>query len=356
MDGYPSGKAVGVRDVAAAAGFSFSTVAAALRGEAWVKAPTKAKVEEAAERLGYRRDAAASILASRRGHRDPRGVSVVYLTAMFGRRAPGDFARRLPGLGEAARALGLHFERIELRDAQHACAVHRRLLATGVEGVILGPIDAEVFFGLFSVEPFALVGDSRGVVLHGVDAVRVNHFTAMQRLLHRLAERGYRRVGVILRCHREYHADDYARYGAVMAFRDMVGSFEALEVLRWPFYRGQPEPGRQHMEEVQELDRWQQAQRFDVIVGFDEGEERLVAEACPDDPKRRPDYAAMLVRPAMRGRVAGVAYDQDVLVEPMLHRLLEKIRVRGVGISEHPVETVVDLPFLDGTSLRRTAP
>jgi LacI family transcriptional regulator len=346
-------KAVGVREVAALAGVSFSTAAAALRGEAWVKATTRVEVEAAAARLGYRRDLAASILSSRRGQRPLAGLSVVYLAANFLQRAPGTFARRLPGLAEAAKRRGLLFERVELRDEEHAAQVAQRLRATGVDGLILGPVHAEPFFAAFPVRDYALIGDNRGLTLHGVDAVRANHFTAVQRLFLELARRGYRRVGVLLRQHREPHADDYARYGAVTAFRDLVGGLEKLEPLVWPFRRGEGGGARQEQEELHEFYRWWRKHRFDVVVGFDEREERLVAEACADDP-HRPDYAAMLVRAGERGRLAGVAFDQEALVEPMLARLEEKIRGRRLGRSDNPVETVIDLPFLEGASLRRS--
>jgi LacI family transcriptional regulator len=347
-----SGQKLGVREVAAAAGVSFSTAAAALRGEAWVKAGTRAKVGAVAARLGYRRDPAASILASRRAQGAARSVSVVYISAMFGAPAPGRFERRLRNLGKHAKARGLQFERIELRDAAHARQVERRLIATGVEGVILGPVDPVPFFAGFAVGEFTLVADNRGLALHGVDAVRANHFAAVQRLLHRLMERGYQRVGVILRCHLVAHADDYARYGGVMAFRDMVAGLDILEVVRWPFYQMDSTAECQRKKELSELDRWQRKHRFDVIVGFDESERLMVDAAC-SERRHRPDYAAMAVRSEQRGRLAGIAHDQDALLEPMLNRLLEKVRGRQRGLSVSPVETVIDLPFLDGTSLRR---
>lgn len=349
-----SPRAVGVREVAVEAGVSFSTAAAALRGETWVKAPTRARVEAAAAKLGYRRDAAASILASRRGHRVVEGLSVVYLATSFERSFPGTFALRLPGLVEAAKARGLRLERIDLRDAEQARQLERRLIATGVDGVILGPIEPEAFFRAFSVKEFAVIGDSRGLVLHGVDTVRANHFTALQRLLLAVAKRGYRRVGVILRCHRETHADDFARYGALAAYRDLVGGLEVLEVLRWPFHRSECQGEQQAALEAQEFDRWQRKHRFDVVVGFDEGEERFVRAAWADGANA-PDYVAMLVRASMRGRLAGIAYDQEAVVGPLLDRLLEKIRARQLGLAASPVETVIDLPFLEGASLRRPA-
>jgi DNA-binding LacI/PurR family transcriptional regulator len=346
-------KSIGVREVAVLADVSFSTAAAALRGEAWVKAPTRLRVEQAAAQLGYRRDAAASILASRRTQGTTRSIAIAYVAAPFGGPTPGSFARRMPGLADLARERGLQFERIELRDPEHARQVHRRLVAIGVDGLILGPVDPERFFEAFAVEPFSLVGDSRGLVVQGVDTVRANHFTATQRLLGALAQRGYRRVGVVLRCHRDLHADDRARYGALVAARDLEPVFEHLEVLRWPFYRPERGRERQREEERRELERWQSQHRFEVLVGFGEEDAALIEEIWPEGGVARPDFAAMMVRPELRGRVAGVVSDQEVVERPILDRLVEKIRARQLGRSAAPVEIVIDLPFAEGASLRR---
>ncbi|WP_210491518.1 LacI family DNA-binding transcriptional regulator [Patulibacter sp. SYSU D01012] len=58
-----SPKAVGIKDVAAAAGVSVASVSLALRGKGRISAPTRARIQEAADRLGYRPHAAARSLA-----------------------------------------------------------------------------------------------------------------------------------------------------------------------------------------------------------------------------------------------------------------------------------------------------
>lgn len=343
---------VGVREVAAAAGVSFSTAAAAMRGDPWVKDSTRKRVEACAAELGYQRDMAASILASRRGHRGARNFSIAYITAVFSGREPGRFTERMAGLKPEAEKRGFHFERIEIKDVAQARQVGRRLVATGVDGLILGPLEAETFFPNFPVQEFPMVADSRGLVLQGVDAVRANHFTAVQRLLRGLRARGYKRYGAILRYHDSMHPDDYARYGALVACRDLDTGFETLEMQRWPFFKHDQSLEQQKEEEAAILRIWQKQHKFEVIVGFDQADAELLERALPK-ASERPDYAAMLVRPAYRDKIAGIAFDQEVLVAPMIDRLVEKIRMRQTGLAGQPLETVVDLPLVEGQSLRR---
>ena len=350
--GAGEGRRVGVREVAAEAGVSFSTAAAALRGDPWVKDSTRKRVEAFAAELGYQRDMAASILASRRGHRGVRNFSIAYITAVFSGREPGRFKERMAGLKPEAEKRGFHFERIEIKNLTLARQVGRRLVATGVDGLILGPMEAETFLPNFPVQEFPIVADSRGLVMHGVDAVRANHFTAVQRLLRRLRERGYKRYGAILRYHDSMHPDDYARHGALVACRDLDTGFETLEIQCWPFFKHDKSLEQQNEDEAAFLRIWQKQHQFEVIIGFDQADAELLERAFPK-ASERPDYAAMLVRPAYRDKIAGIAFDQEVLVAPMIDRLVEKIRMRQLGLTALPLETVVDLPFVDGQSLRR---
>ena len=342
----------GVRGVAAACGVSFSTAAAALRGDSWVKTETRRRIESAAERIGYLRDPAASILASRRKHGRNDFYSIVYLSAMFGIPSPGIFKDRLKSLQDMVRRRGFQFERAELRTAGDVLSNARRWIATGVDGIVLGPVNPGPFFECFPAREFSLVADSLDLAPFGVDVVRANHFLATERLAGELRALGYRRIGVIQRIHNPPHPDDRSRYGALCAFRDLVAAdVECLEILRWRFRR-QMSPEAQAASESRELACFIRKHRPDVLVGWDDGEMRLL-RGLPKALSQKVNYAAMIVRKPFTGRIAGIQYDQEVVAEALLDRLVENIKGRRRGLTGQPKETLVELPWIFGSSLGR---
>jgi LacI family transcriptional regulator len=62
----PKPRRVTVRDIAEEVGLHFTTVAEALRGSSRIKEATRLRVEEAAERMGYRPDPILSALSAYR--------------------------------------------------------------------------------------------------------------------------------------------------------------------------------------------------------------------------------------------------------------------------------------------------
>lgn len=348
---------VGIREVAGKAGVSFSTAAAALRGESWVRPETRSRVEKAASALNYKKDAVASILASRRSRpATSANYSVAYVSGLFPSRAPGLLVERLPTLDALARSRGFQFERIELRDPAHARQVQRRLLATGVEGILVGPVETDAFLEAFPVDDFSVVGDQRSLVGIGIDTVRPDPFNALQRLLRLCQGRGLRRMLVLLRCHTPIHGDDRARFGAVVAFAEFESQFERLQIHRAPFRRPELDIRAAHQLEVETLAAWLREGRYDGMIGFNVRDHVLLIEASRVAGLPTPAFAAMSVRAAEVGRIAGTASDQDVLSGPLLDRLTEKLRSRIRGLSRSPIEVVVSLPFIDGPSLQSGSP
>ncbi|MGW4912758.1 LacI family DNA-binding transcriptional regulator [Streptomyces sp. NPDC004270] len=90
-------KPASIRDVAQAAGVSYQTVSRVINGHPNVKEETRHRVEEAIDRLGFRRNATAFALAS--------GVTKS-VTVLTSNTVLHGYAATLQGLEEAARAAG----------------------------------------------------------------------------------------------------------------------------------------------------------------------------------------------------------------------------------------------------------
>jgi DNA-binding LacI/PurR family transcriptional regulator len=126
--------AVGIRDVARAAGVSPMTVSRVVNGQAGVSDETRRRVLEAISELGYRPSRAARELSRGRG----RSVTVLTSnTTLYGRAA------LLRGIEQAAGAAGYHVE-IGVLESSHppavAAAVDRSCAPT-VGGVIVIAFD-----------------------------------------------------------------------------------------------------------------------------------------------------------------------------------------------------------------------
>src|SRR4051812_3062117 len=121
-------------DVARLAGVSHQTVSRVLNGSDLVRPDTKARVLDAVERLGYRRNVAARALASRRS-----GIIGV-LSMETTLHGP---ASTLLGIERAARVAGYFVSVAAIDDGRpdSTVAAVERLVAQGVEGVaIIAPL------------------------------------------------------------------------------------------------------------------------------------------------------------------------------------------------------------------------
>ncbi|MDR2380290.1 MAG: LacI family transcriptional regulator [Bifidobacteriaceae bacterium] len=117
-------------DVARVAGVSHQTVSRVLNGLQWVAAPTRQKVLDAVEQLGYRRNMAARALATNRSH--VIGVVVVN-PDLFGPSGA------LLGLEQAARQAGYWVSVASLPqvDAAHMIQAVDHFRAQGVDGTVV---------------------------------------------------------------------------------------------------------------------------------------------------------------------------------------------------------------------------
>ncbi|MFC8434128.1 LacI family DNA-binding transcriptional regulator [Streptomyces sp. NPDC057253] len=122
-------------DVARLAGVSQKTVSRVFNGERYVSADVRARVQAAAEELGYRLNSAARALASGR----TRSIGVVTLgTALYGP------ASLLIGIERAARDAGYALRVVNTLEGDPAgvAGAVESLLAQGVDGIVVSePID-----------------------------------------------------------------------------------------------------------------------------------------------------------------------------------------------------------------------
>jgi LacI family transcriptional regulator len=176
-----------VADVAKAAGVSFATAARALGGYGHVSARARAKVDDAAATLGYRRNDVARALAS--GSTRSVGLVVGDIENPF-------FATVSRGVADVLEPAGytLLLANSDEDPAREARAVEA--LRTQVDGLLVAPA-ASTGADRTKDPGKPLVLLDRTVNGMDVDSVSVENAAGAARAVEHLVERGHRRIGIV---------------------------------------------------------------------------------------------------------------------------------------------------------------
>ncbi len=195
-----------MEDVARATGLHRTTVSLALRDSPRLPAETRAKVREAARRMGYRPDPLVSALMSARaGRRRPgsRALLAFLGEAGAGRaepaRSPGAYAQMYRGAKARAEERGhslawFHPGEQGMSDAR----LSRVLFARGVQGLIVGPRGGAAHRMGIEWERFSVVELGYNLASPAFHRVVHDYFHSMREAFSRAREAGGRRVGLLL--------------------------------------------------------------------------------------------------------------------------------------------------------------
>jgi LacI family transcriptional regulator len=194
-----------LKDIAAAAGVSASTVSLALKSHPGIPEPTRLRVMAAAERMGYQRDANLSRLMSylRHSHKKRDFPVIAYVANTpqpeFWRVNPYN-RQLLKGLTERANQLGYKVEEFWVSDKKGGYrqkSLSRVLRARGIENVIIDPHD-DMRYDDFDLKHFAAAAtapyDVTDPPIHRATLYREE--TVYETFLH-LHQQGYRRIGFL---------------------------------------------------------------------------------------------------------------------------------------------------------------
>jgi|GEM_PF-1201630 len=246
-----------IREVAAAAGVSVGLVSLAYHHPQRVKASSRARILEAARRLGYRPNVAASLLRSRapQANQLTRQVNIVFLTAEQDTRTRTGITLYQDGAATRCAELGYGFERIDLAQASPGRDLGRTLHARGVAGLVLGPVYRPELLRGFRWELFAAVKCGGYEGLPPLHQAHTSVFQAVRLACHRLHAAGCRRIAAALLRHDPPIEDDDRRLGAYTATLASLG-LEALP----PFLGRRMDPDAFHA--------WFDRHRPDGLIDF----------------------------------------------------------------------------------------
>ncbi len=197
---------VTIKDIAAATGVHHSTVSRALAGHPHIAEATRIKVQEAAERLGYRKHPLLSALAAYRKDSKPGqdSTTIAYISNWPGNRVPDLHWGQLeyfPAAKERAEALGYRLEEFSLsHDGMTPRRLSAILKARGVCGIIVqdsphtGPADFEGF----EFNAFACVAIGYSLLYPRIPSVAHSAYASMKNALLHLLESGYKKPLLLL--------------------------------------------------------------------------------------------------------------------------------------------------------------
>lgn len=193
-----------LQDIADKAGVSRATVSLALRNHHSLPVTTRQRIQQLAERLGYRPNPLVSTLMSyQRAARSDRPTHLTLaLLLKFSQR--GDWQQYLSpdlitGASQRAEQLGYRLEEFWLDDLKmDEKRLSQILFQRGVPGMILAPLPSAV--GHFDLDWDKLSAVTIGYSLARPELHRVtsDRYHAMLLAIHELRKRGYCRLGLAL--------------------------------------------------------------------------------------------------------------------------------------------------------------
>lgn len=337
----PGSNTVTIREVAKAAGVSFTHVSRAYRNPSLVSENTRQRIYEAAAKLGYHPNMAASILASKdpRRQRTEQHGSIAYVFENPDLKFIGAY-----GIACRMRTLeiGYGFEIANLAGRQKIKPLVNELRARGVLGVIFGPrrtrlTQVELWdeFSLVTCE-LPLKETPRCNVVH------TDKFQAVLMAVDKAYSHGYRRIGITLVRHDDNFLDDQHRLGAWEVCRQNKLYNDCLFLP--PFF------DNLSRSETSSYLEWVGFQKPDIVIGFTELDHFRLKEAGYSMPT---DLGYLSLCQIKSGEIdAGCVEDLEKVAQKAVEWCDQLVRLRVKGWTDKPDFVVIPPAWNQGTTLR----
>jgi LacI family transcriptional regulator len=333
-----------ISDVAAAAGVSISTVSLAQRQPARVKPETRDRIAAAVAKLGYVRNASASVLASRAVGVSgvARRSSIAYVKSVF--RSPDGEELSDPLLQRIEREsqrMGYGFELVRLDQTTRPAAIRSRMLARGVAGIVFGPVKETELVDAVDWAPFSLVRCNNDTAHIGAHRAESDVFEAAWRVTQTALKRGYQKIGLSLYRHARGFDDDVRRLGA---FRSALADSPGRHAKSGPVFQ---HPGTWKKEAFL---KWIREHSLDCVICFNVVEYYWLMDAGIQIPG---DLAlASLICAGDQGNVVAGCYEDFEQITVTAFQLCDQlIRSRDHGLLGSPRSINIPCLWHEGTTL-----
>lgn len=340
-------KYVTLRDIAKLAGVHFTTVGLALRNDPHVNAETAARVQEVARRVGYTSNAMLSALSAYRHGESKRFAGVLAYVLNYdptqyqGNLAEAMLAKAVAGY---AQSQGFSIETFQVSDAgMTGPQLTRVLRARGIHGVLLSP-RLPVPGAISDLDWPRLSTVAVGYSITNVAAHRVciHHAHNMRLCLRKLRERGYQRIGLIVK-------QDFSERSLGV----MLGSYLAEQFVQPDANKVQPLYAQELSQKV--VGKWLKSQKVDCVVLPGANLEvydwiRQLGYQVPGDVG-----LALISRYGQSEDVAGIDEQNDLLGVAAGKYLVSLLQHNERGLPEFPLYTMIEGRWVDRPTVRPAA-
>jgi DNA-binding LacI/PurR family transcriptional regulator len=327
---------ISLADVARAAKVSVSTVSLVLRNMGTISPKTRAHVHRVAEKLGYRPNIAASLLARHDHAHTLPTIPVALLGMGFKRKytfAAIDFVNAFT---KYATKLGFQVVEPDPADAPDLPTLLRILYSRGVRGLLINHSFDTSLITEKEASRFSFVFYGKSLTDHRFHHVGTEVFESTRLVWETTWARGYRRIGAALFRHRQDLQDDFARESAIL------GCEFRYKTDHVPMFFGG------HWDEKGFIE-WMKEVRPDAIIGFNGAVYLTLLQAGFKVPE---DVALSALHvPDTQNEVAGLYQDYDELARIAAHQLEYMIARNETGVPARPRGLLADPVFKEGRTL-----
>ena len=336
-----------MQEIAERAGVGRTTVSLALRNHPKISEPTRLQIQKLAKEMGYRPNplVAAHMAHIRALHPKSTSQCLAFICnrSMAEIRTDTKTPVRKYFQGARVRAAELGF-RLELFNLNAPEMTERRLsqilLARGIDGVIIGPlteggglVDKE-----FDWRFVASVMIEHTFVEPRLHKVCSDEFSTIGRLIQRLFDYGYQRIGVAMHSRMDEHANHHWLAG--------YQTFQALTQrdLRIPHFIT-PEWNRKNFL------RWFSRHRPEVIITVNDEVVRWLRAADVRVPE---EVGCVTVYwKADRGYLSGYYQNHEMIGAAAVEAVVAQLQRNDRGLPEIEKTVLIQALWKEGTTLRR---
>jgi LacI family transcriptional regulator len=331
-------------EIAQQLGVASSTVSRALRGDPRIGAQMRRRVEDVAEKMGYRPNPLVSALMANRRRRGGIGeVDVIALVTDYGGRENWRSKEvcqwEFEGIVARAAALGFRIEIFPLSEYHgDATRLAATLRARGIRGVLLGFSREESLQVPLPAEGFAVAGLSAYFRWAAVDRANFHGFYNVQLALEQMWRLGYRRPGLVVPESNNQISNNLWS-GAFLDWQRRLPKCDRCE----PFIPADAEVAK-------EFNEWLDANEPDSLLVYKVPVRRFLAKRgrmVPSDVG-----LAYLYRTSDEmGSAAGIDGNLSAVGAAALDLVVEKLNANITGVSDHPKEVLIKGTWHDGATL-----